>query len=303
MLPNDEPVSLRRIRRGATNTPYPAPWHTHRAFEVEVLLQGRQECQWRGGSAILVPGDLALTPGWAPHAVRPLSRAAESIAIHFSPAFLGSERVGETPWFAVFRGSPDTRPRLCRSAARQHALRVVSGLAEEAGRQGPGSALWRSAVRLGVLRLLLAAAGEWQLSPDDRRIGGSAYGLDPIVPALELVTALGTSRVSVLEAAAACSLSRAQFHVVFRERMGMSFHAFVVSSRLNAAIQLMLTTHGTLREIAREAGFSDASHLHRLFVKHCGCTPASYRAQAGSCGRGRSPARRAADAGASGCME
>jgi transcriptional regulator GlxA family with amidase domain len=42
----------------------------------------------------------------------------------------------------------------------------------------------------------------------------------------------------------------------------------------------LLTSNLPIEAIARKAGFVDASHFHRTFVKHYGCTPRTYRARA-----------------------
>jgi AraC-like DNA-binding protein len=39
----------------------------------------------------------------------------------------------------------------------------------------------------------------------------------------------------------------------------------------------MLNTDRTTAAIAADAGFADASHLHRQFVQQFACTPAEYR--------------------------
>jgi transcriptional regulator GlxA family with amidase domain len=79
------------------------------------------------------------------------------------------------------------------------------------------------------------------------------------------------------EAAEACGLGRAQFSIVFREVVGLSFGRFSRRLRLGVVAQLLLGTDRPVAAIAAETGFVDASHLHRTFVKHYGCTPNAYR--------------------------
>ena len=63
----------------------------------------------------------------------------------------------------------------------------------------------------------------------------------------------------------------------FRQATGVSFGKLRMRARLAHAAHRLLTTDATADIIAREAGFSDGSHLHRLFVRHYGQTPGQYR--------------------------
>jgi AraC-like DNA-binding protein len=40
-----------------------------------------------------------------------------------------------------------------------------------------------------------------------------------------------------------------------------------------------MTSEMSAEAIAAEVGFADGSHLHRMFVRHYGCTPGQYRTQ------------------------
>jgi AraC family transcriptional regulator len=106
--------------------------------------------------------------------------------------------------------------------------------------------------------------------------------LAQIMPALRLVHSRPVRRVSVAEAAAAANLSRAQFSLVFKRSMGLTFGEFRLRARLALVADRLLNTHLSTDAIAQETGFTDASHLHRSFQKRFGCTPAQYRERAQS---------------------
>jgi AraC-like DNA-binding protein len=80
------------------------------------------------------------------------------------------------------------------------------------------------------------------------------------------------------EAASRCGLGRAQFSLVFRDTMGMSFGRFCLRSRLGFVAEMLLSTDLPTQAIAQRAGFVDGSHMHRAFVARYGCTPGQYRA-------------------------
>ncbi len=80
-------------------------------------------------------------------------------------------------------------------------------------------------------------------------------------------------------AAAACNLSTSRFSVLFRRAMGVSYGQFSLRARLAQAAQRLAQGDATVEDVAGQLGFVDGSHLHRVFVKHFGATPAEYRRQ------------------------
>jgi transcriptional regulator GlxA family with amidase domain len=158
---------------------------------------------------------------------------------------------------------------------REVVLGIAEELREEMRAQGRA---WLAAVRLGILRLLLAISREWQ--PEHKaeyRRAVRPGNLGRIMPAVRLVYSRPGRRLSLDEAAAACGLSTSQFGYIFRQTMGLSFGRFSLRARLAYVAQLLLTTELPVEAIAEAAGFSDGSHLHHSFAKAYGCTPAHYR--------------------------
>jgi AraC-like DNA-binding protein len=86
---------------------------------------------------------------------------------------------------------------------------------------------------------------------------------------------LGT-RVSNAEIAAICGLSQNYFVTAFRKRTGETPHACLVRYRVEKAKQL-LGGPMSLADVALSCGFSDQSHLTRVFRKHAGVGPGEWR--------------------------
>jgi AraC-like DNA-binding protein len=86
---------------------------------------------------------------------------------------------------------------------------------------------------------------------------------------------LGT-RVSNAEVAAVCGLSQNYFVTAFRKRTGETPHACLTRYRVERAKELLGGTMG-LADVALSCGFSDQSHLTRVFRKHTGVGPGSWR--------------------------
>jgi AraC family transcriptional regulator len=129
-----------------------------------------------------------------------------------------------------------------------------------------------TAVRLLALEI---AANEWTAPSDP---GTARQGDDPrIRRAIDFVEAHFTEDVSLLDIAAAATLSPAQLTVLFRRTTGRSPYAYVIDRRLAWAVQLLRTTDLPIALVALEAGFGDQPHLTRACRARLGRTPRAIR--------------------------
>jgi len=83
--------------------------------------------------------------------------------------------------------------------------------------------------------------------------------------------------VPLREAAVIGGVHETHFSREFRRHVGMTASEYRARARLKVASQLLLTTTSQLSRIALNAGFSDQSHLTRLFSERLGLPPAAYR--------------------------
>jgi AraC family transcriptional regulator len=84
--------------------------------------------------------------------------------------------------------------------------------------------------------------------------------------------------VSIAGAAAACKLSRNYFIRAFRNTTGETPHRWLNRHRVERAKQLLLGDM-PIAQIATDCGFSDQSHLTRVFAKAAGLPPGTWRRQ------------------------
>ncbi len=71
-------------------------------------------------------------------------------------------------------------------------------------------------------------------------------------------------------------LSRFQLLRAFRRETGMTPHTYLIDRRVRAARRL-LARGESVADAALACGFSDQSHLTRIFKAHAGLTPGRYR--------------------------
>ena len=78
--------------------------------------------------------------------------------------------------------------------------------------------------------------------------------------------------------AAMVGLGRDRFAHLFRETVGVSPHAYLLSRRLSYAEELLLSTDAAVGEIGALSGFADPLYFSRAFKRRYGLSPTAYRA-------------------------
>ena len=67
---------------------------------------------------------------------------------------------------------------------------------------------------------------------------------------------------------------------LFRQQMGLSFHAYLNARRLRQAAALLESTNRTVTDIAAAAGFNTVTYFNRQFRSFYGISPTEYRKKA-----------------------
>jgi len=83
--------------------------------------------------------------------------------------------------------------------------------------------------------------------------------------------------LSVSELASHCNLTVDYFSRIFKEKFGMRPNLYMQSKRVERAQLLLLTTNDSLKQIAEKVGLENTSYFSRVFKKHVGKTPGSFR--------------------------
>jgi AraC family transcriptional regulator len=85
-------------------------------------------------------------------------------------------------------------------------------------------------------------------------------------------------QLSLEELAQIAHVSASHFLRQFKRRFGCAPHCYVIQRRLACAQRLLSKTRLPIKEIALKCGFSDQSHMTRMFQRYLNATPQGYRA-------------------------
>jgi AraC family L-rhamnose operon transcriptional activator RhaR len=88
--------------------------------------------------------------------------------------------------------------------------------------------------------------------------------------------------VSIRDVAAQVHLSERHTRRLFHKVMGTSIKDYVMSLRLNAAAQMLLSGSLTIKAVGEATGFTDVQYFTTVFRQHVGLTPAAFRRQRGT---------------------
>jgi AraC family transcriptional regulator len=95
--------------------------------------------------------------------------------------------------------------------------------------------------------------------------------------ATEILSANLDGRVPLKELARECRLSVSHFSRAFRRSMGVAPHSWLLARRVEVAKEKLRDGRLTLLDVALACGFSDQSHLTRVFTRMVGASPGAWR--------------------------
>jgi len=86
--------------------------------------------------------------------------------------------------------------------------------------------------------------------------------------------------LSLVELAEIADVSRSHFNVLFKHAMGLSVHQYVIRSRVERAVSLLLNDTLSVAGVALETGFANQAHMANCMRRVAGVTPGYLRRNA-----------------------
>lgn len=114
---------------------------------------------------------------------------------------------------------------------------------------------------------------------DDQKVTGGGLAPWQVELALRLLLRDVGDDSPGADLASRCGLSRSYFVRAFKLSMGTPPHRWLVRARVHRAGEMLERTNKSISAIAVSCGFSDQSHLTRVFRASVGSSPAAWRRQ------------------------
>ena len=142
--------------------------------------------------------------------------------------------------------------------------------------------MWNTMCYSCILRVY-ATLGQRYLSGIKPRTGDNMRNMDS-----EVINAVMTyinnhyrEELSLEDVARFAGFSRYYFSRSFKRQTGYSFKDYLCQKRLQVAMDLLIRTNRSMRDVAIESGFGSVATFNRVFREKKGCTPSQYRAMYG----------------------
>ena len=139
--------------------------------------------------------------------------------------------------------------------------------------------MWNTMCYSCILRVY-ATLGQRYLSGIKPRTGDNMRNMDS-----EVINAVMTyinnhyrEELSLEDVARFAGFSRYYFSRSFKRQTGYSFKDYLCQKRLQVAMDLLIRTNRSMRDVAIESGFGSVATFNRVCREKKGCTPTQYRA-------------------------
>lgn len=234
--------------------------HTHDQFGIGVILRGAQKSMSGRGIVEAEAGDvIAVNPGEV-HDGSPLGENGRAWQmLYFDPAALADA-------FRTLTDSAGTElahPAMRDATTARYFLSLFRTMTDPHG--GHSEIEGRENLLLLLARLVERRDNERAGAPKAIEQARARIDDDPAAP------------LSIGELAAIGGVSQFQLMRGFSKITGLTPHAYLVQRRLQKA-RRMIADGTTLADAAQASGFSDQSHMTRMFVRTYGMSPGVYAA-------------------------
>lgn len=254
-------IIIERGRRGDFCPPQRE--HSHRYYEIFYLLDGQCHFLLRDTTRPLKGGDLVfIAPGELHHSVYKTGEACEICMLLFKPEFLHLDGIG----------LPDSFFGNIPVPYQDGFHRLLSLMLQEQANVDRYSEAFMSPYLEVVLLMLLRHCVRMTPDPD---MPGTHDA--EIQRAVKYIYQNFRHPLTLDEVSAVASLSPTYFSRKFKATIGMGFKEYLNSVRLKHAQTALLTTTGSITDIALEYGFNDSNYFKDLFKRVYGKSPREYR--------------------------
>lgn len=261
------------------------PSHCHSFYEISYTIDGDAQYEFENRKITAAPGTLLFLPPLSMHSIKKDYRR-QHLLLQFSPRLISSS-LSSHHKFDMLTPAGDfaqngfiyITPDSCLHQCLQVLVRTspkVELLSDETERRITSyhyrKELCYSAAVLSFLSLLIE---EGMLA-----VAANTLNMSELSKMQMLLSRLVSSpeeKLSMEDAAAFVNMSYSNFCRTFRSTIGCSYVDFCNSIRVRRAQELLLHSNMSVTEISVFLNFGSISYFNRIFKKHTGCTPLSYR--------------------------
>ena len=259
------------IRIWYSDIPWRYETHDHSAVEILLTMEGMvtytvddMVYQVRKGEVLIVPPDV-------PHSLTMDAGSSRYLFLFEPDAVLTMRDIKSMAMYF-------NKPFHLRDGSEAH-VRIREFLLRARDAYDKQELMWNTVCYSSILRIY-ATLGQRYLSGIAQRTDDKLRNMDS-----EVITAVMTyinnhyrEELSLEDVARFAGFSRYYFSRSFKRQTGYSFKDYLCQKRLQVALDLLIRTDRSMRDVALDSGFGSVATFNRVFREKKGCTPTQYRA-------------------------
>jgi AraC-like DNA-binding protein len=139
--------------------------------------------------------------------------------------------------------------------------------------------MWNTVCYSYVMRIY-AILGQQYLTGSMSRRNVSAHNVDSevIAASMNYINSHYQENLTLDMVSDFAGFSRYYFSRSFKKQTGYSFKDYLCQKRLQVAVDLLIRTDKSMKDVALESGFGSVATFKRVFREKKGCTPTQFRA-------------------------
>ena len=132
-------------------------------------------------------------------------------------------------------------------------------------------------IRSGLLKIFALFLRRWDLNSRPESETGDISISMRMQPVLDFIKEQYHTKISNKEMAEKMCMSVYYFCRLFKKLTGYSFHNYLQFLRIDGAVNLLLSTNDSIKQIAYQVGFHDVNYFVKVFKREIGMSPDKYR--------------------------
>ena len=257
------------IRIWYSDIPWRYETHDHSAVEIMLVLEGlvtysieNTVYQVRKGEVLVVPSDL-------PHSLEMKEGSSRYLFLFESDAVMTMRDIKSMAMYLH-------KPFHLRDGSDAHVqIRELLLKAQEAYEKQ--ELMWNTLCYSCILRIYAALGQHYLIGIRPRPGEPRSMDSEVINAAITYINDHYREDLRLDHVAGFAGFSRCYFSRSFKQQTGYSFKDYLCQKRLQAAMDMLISTSRSMREIAVESGFGSVATFNRIFRENKGCTPTQYR--------------------------
>ena len=247
--------------------------HSHDYFQIYYVLGGSLLHSTAYGEAALSAGDMFLIPPGEMHYIqRPENM--ELFTFSFMPNIFGEASEANRLAVNFLKSAPRTYDLCTKAAISSEESLLVKDLLQKMYSDFSEKKLgFGEVIRSYALALVMVLVRNLTESIPKAAQGDAVASR--IAHCVEYIESNFSDRIELPEMAKACAMSKSFFSKSFALHTGMTFHKYLNTCRIRAAIRYVEKGY-KITGIYGLCGYNDFSTLYRNFKKITGCAPSEY---------------------------